>query len=72
MRVRNEKYNWTDDALNCSKQIKKALQPILEKYRNEFSYEDLFYLVCTEFNKMIMLEILDRKVEKNRTIEVKG
>lgn len=66
MKIRDEKYNWTDDATGCSKEIKEALLPILEKYKNEFSYEDLFYLVCTEFNTMIMLDVLELKSKMNR------
>ena len=67
MTIRDNNYNWTNEAELCSKEIQKALKPVLEKYKDKFSLEELFYMVSTEFNEMIMIEILDKRerVKKN-------
>lgn len=67
MSIRDEKYNWKNEAEECSKEIKKCLEYIFEKYGDKFTLEDLYYLVCTEANEVIMFEIFKKKEEMYKT-----
>lgn len=62
MSIRDENYNWREESEECTREIRKVLEPIFKKYDDEFSFEDLYYLICTEVNSIIMREILKRRI----------
>lgn len=64
MSIRNENYDWKDESLKCTKEIREALLPIFKNYGDKFSSEDLYYLICTEANSIITREVLKKKVKK--------
>lgn len=63
MSIRDENYNWKNESEECSKEIRKMLEHIFEKYGDKFSLEDLYYLVCTEANEVILFEVFEKKEE---------
>lgn len=62
MSIRDENYNWREESEECTREIRKVLEPIFKKYGDEFSFEDLYYLICTEVNSIIMREVLKRRI----------
>lgn len=60
MSVRDENGNWKEEARTCTQEVKNALQPIFDKYKNKLSFEDLHYIVCTEFDEIILFECILR------------
>lgn len=63
MSVRDENYNWKEESTECVNEIRKVIEPIVKKYNDKFSYEDLYYLVCTEVSTIITREILKKKLD---------
>ena len=61
MSVRDENYEWKDESEECTREINKMLKHIFEKYGDKFSLEDLYYLVCTEADRVILFEVFKRR-----------
>ena len=64
MSIRNDKGEWTAEAKEFSHVIKEVLMPIFNEYKTQFSFEDMYYLVCTEFHDIILDEVLGCKLVK--------
>lgn len=58
MSIRNQNYIWTEDAKEFAEEVRKSLKPIFDKYKNQFTFEEMYYLICTEFNDLIIDEVL--------------
>lgn len=67
MSIRNENYEWKKESSECSKEIRERLIPIFNKYIDEFSFEDLYYLICTEASSIITKECCLRSIEKRKS-----
>ena len=65
MSIRNDRNRLTVEAIKFAIDIRKNLKPIFDKYKEQFSYEDMYYLVCTQFNDLILDEILDLNTDTN-------
>ena len=65
MGIRDENNNWNKEAKDFSQVVDNALKPILNNYKNRFTFEEMYYLVCTEFHEIILDEILKHKGEMN-------
>lgn len=61
MSIRDEKYNWKQEAIDLSDIIKEVLQPIFDEYKNVFTFEELYYLVCRTFDDIIIDESIGLK-----------
>ena len=62
MSIRDENHCWKNEAQECIREVNKLLSPIFEKYSDKFSYEDLYYLICTEVNSIIMREVFKHRI----------
>ena len=58
MSIRNEKGRLIKEAIDFSEEARRALEPIFDKYKHQFTYEDMYYLICTEFHEIILDELL--------------
>lgn len=58
MSIRDENYEWRKEAKDLSRVISDTLKPVFDEYKDKFTFEELYYLVCTEFHEIILLEIL--------------
>lgn len=58
MSIRNQNYIWTENAKELAEEVRESLMPIFDKYKNQFTFEEMYYLVCTEFNDLIIDEVL--------------
>ena len=65
MSIRNDRNRLTVEAIKFAIDIRKNLKPIFDKYKEQFSYEDMYYLVCTQFNDLILDEILYLNTDTN-------
>lgn len=63
MSVRDENYSWKEESYECTEKINEALEPIFDKYKDIFSFEDLYYLICTEVNNIIIHKVLHKKAK---------
>lgn len=61
MGIRDKNYNWTQEAIDLSCTIKEALTPIFDEYKQNFTFEELYYLVCHTFDDIIIDESLGSK-----------
>ena len=68
MSIRNDRNRLTVEAIKFIIDIRKILKPVFDKYKEQFSYEDMYYLVCTQFNDLILDEMLDL----NTDIKLRG
>lgn len=60
MQVRDKNFRWTEDATKISDKVRDVLHPIFEDcVRNGMTLEGFHYLVCTEVNEMMLLDLLD-------------
>lgn len=59
MSIRNDRNRLTVEAIKFAIDIRKILKPVFDKYKEQFSYEDMYYLVCTQFHDLILDEMLD-------------
>lgn len=64
MSIRDENYNWKKETEECTRDIRNVLEHIFKNYEDKFSYEDLYYLICTEANSIIMREVLKKRIPK--------
>lgn len=69
MGIRNENGKRTKEAIDFSEAVRKVLEPIFDKYKNEFTFEEMYYLICTEFNEIILDEILHLRCPINHIKE---
>lgn len=61
MHVRDKNFCWTEDATRISDKIGQVLYPIFEEcIQGGMTLEEFYYLVCTEANEMMLLELLDK------------
>ena len=67
MSIRDENYEWKKESSECSKEIREKLIPIFDKYIDEFSFEDLYYLICTEVSSIITRECGLRSIEARKS-----
>ena len=67
MSIRDKNYNWKKESENCAKDIREKLILIFDKYIDEFSFEDLYYLICTEASSVITQECVLRRIEKTKS-----
>ena len=60
MSIRNDRNRLTVEAIKFAIDIRKTLKPVFDKYKEQFSHEDMYYLVCTQFHNLILDEISER------------
>lgn len=58
MSIRDENNEWSKEAKDLSLIIGDTLKPIFNEYKDKFTFEELYYLVCTKFHEIILLDIL--------------
>jgi len=61
MGIRDKNYNWEQEALDFSQVVGQVLKPIFNEYKDKFTFEEMYYLVCTEFHEIILDECLGLK-----------
>ena len=61
MSIRDNNYNWRKEAREFAEAARRALKPIFNEYKNQFTFEEMYYLVCTEFHEIILDEVLGLK-----------
>lgn len=66
MSIRDEDYNWKYESDECTREIRKIIEPIFEKYKDKFSFEDLYYLICTETNSVIIRKVMAARMMTNK------
>ena len=61
MSIRDEKYNWTQEARDFSYIIKEVLTPLFDEYKQVFTFEEIYYLICRTADDIIIDEALGLK-----------
>lgn len=61
MSIRDEKLRWKPIALTASTDIRNALKPIYKKYKDVFTFEDIYYLISSEAQEIIIGYAFDER-----------
>ena len=61
MSIRDNNYNWRKEAREFAEVARRVLKPIFNEYKNQFTFEEMYYLICTEFHEIILDEALELK-----------
>ena len=66
MSTRNENYVRTPEADALTKELEDVINPIFDKYKDKYSFEDMFYLVSDVVHRKIIQEVMHRRANVNK------
>lgn len=66
MDIRDDKLNWTDEALKLDREICNLLHPVYEKYKKTFKPEAIQYIVTNVICRIITQDMIEEKRQRFR------
>lgn len=64
--VRNDNFEWTEEALEFKKSASSVLRCLFQEYKNKLSIEDIYYITCFQLHDLILEEVCHEKLLKNK------
>lgn len=73
MATRDENFRLTEKSVEFMGEVGRAIKLIMNRYKIEFSLEEMSYLINSEVNEILLLEALDKitTIQKNKLNEKK-
>lgn len=62
MAIRDKNLQFTDEALILDTQVRQALRPIYNDYKDSFTAEEIQYIVVNAISQMITRDFVERKL----------
>lgn len=64
--IRKECGSWTNEAREFAEDVMSTLQPVFDTYKDKFNFEEIFYIVSTTMDEIIINELLGLTINKNK------
>lgn len=65
--IRKEQGGWTKEAEDFYEDIRSILLPVFDRYKDEFSFEEIFYMTSITIDTIILDEVLGLRLHREAT-----